>query len=117
VTASGRGNTARTAGTWLLLACAPALAADDGAWRSANVLSAEGRSPLAGQVESLGWLAGSWVEFALLAVEPGRAAWFDGLTYRIDDQGGLEAYVISQHDDGTERELAFRFRPAPLAGD
>lgn len=159
------------------MTCGMTAAAADGPWRSANVLSGEGRNPLHGQVETLSWLAGRWVgeglggtaeyvyappaagtmmgafrhardgeprfyefiiigefdgrtairfkhfhpdlvgweaqddwiEFALLAVEPGRAAWFDGLTYRLNDDGRLEAFVIATRGDEVERELAFRF--------
>jgi hypothetical protein len=158
----------------------PALSAGDGPWRTSNVLSAEGRSPLTGQVESLAWLAGrwvgtgiggraeylysppaagammgafkhvrdgavsfyeliaigefegrtalrlkhfhpdltgweaqdDWVEFPLLEIDAGKAAYFDGLTYRLDDDGGLDAYVIARSGAGPERELAFRFRRA-----
>jgi hypothetical protein len=57
-----------------------------------------------------GWEAqDEWVEFPLLRVEPGRAAWFDGLTYRLNDDGTLSAFVIARTPDGVERELAFHF--------
>jgi hypothetical protein len=169
---------ARAALLLLLAAGTPALAAGDGPWRSPNVLSAEGRSPLTGQVESLAWLAGrwvgaglggqaeyvysppaagtmmaafrhardgavgfyefivigefegrtalrlkhfhpdltgweaqdDWVEFPLLQIDAGKAAYFDGLTYRLDDDGRLEAFVIARSGEGPERELAFHLR-------
>lgn len=151
----------------------------DGPWRTDNVLSAENRTPLSGQVADLAWLTGRWVgeglggsaeyhfaplsdgtiaatfkhardgavrfyeivviaefdghtavrikhfnpdltgweaadewiEFRLLALEPGRAAYFDGLTYRLGDDGRLDAFVVARpRDGGAERELAFRFR-------
>lgn len=151
--------------------------ADELEWRTANVLSADGRTPLTGQVEALAWMAGNWagegldgtaemamsqpsagtmvgafkhardgevafyelivvgefdgrtavrikhfhpdltgweaqdawMEFPLLRVEPDRAAYFDGLTYRLDDEGGLDAFVIARSRDGIERELAFHY--------
>lgn len=168
----------------LLAGGTPALAAGDGPWRTPNVLAAEGRSPVTGQVESLAWLAGrwvgtgiggraeylysppaagtimgafkhvrddsvsfyeliaigefegrtalrlkhfhpdltgweaqdAWIEFPLLEIDPGKAAYFDGLTYRVDEDGGLEAFVIARSGDDEERELAFRFRRAPPGG-
>lgn len=147
-------------------------------WRTANVLSANGRAPLTGQVEALAWIAGNWsgdglggaaemamsppsggtmagafkhirdgevvfyelivigefdgrtavrlkhfhpdlsgwetqnawMEFPLLHVEPGRAAYFDGLTYRLNDEGGLDASVEARDRSGKmERELAFHY--------
>lgn len=57
-----------------------------------------------------GWeAAGEWIEFPLLELVPGRAAYFDGLTYRLDDDGTLHAFVISGNEDPA-RELSFHFR-------
>lgn len=148
-------------------------------WRTPNVLSAVGHTPLSGQVEALAWIAGDWVggglggdaefrmaepsagtmagtfkhtrdgevvfyelivigefngrtavrlkhfhpdlsgweaqdawmEFPLLHIEPGRTAYFDGLTWRLNDDGGLDAYVVTRdRSSGTEREFAFHYK-------
>lgn len=50
-----------------------------------------------------------WMEFPLLELVPDKAAYFDGLTYRIDDDGSLNAFVIARNRDGVEREFSFRF--------
>lgn len=61
-----------------------------------------------------GWeAADAWLEFPLLEVVPGRAAYFDGLTWRLGDDGGLEGYVIARAGDGPEQELGFHYRAAP----
>jgi hypothetical protein len=63
-----------------------------------------------------GWEAqDAWMEFPLLEVTPGRAAYFDGLTWRLNDDGSLEGFVIARTGDGPERELGFRYRAAPKA--
>lgn len=67
----------------------------------------------------IAWLAGRWVGEGLGGTAEylySPPAYFDGLTYRLDEDGGLEAYVISESDHGTERELAFRFRRAVDSG-
>ncbi len=39
-----------------------------------------------------------WTEFPLLKIESG-GAWFDGLTYQLDDEGRLHVYVAMDHSD------------------
>lgn len=50
-----------------------------------------------------------WMEFPLLELAPGKASYFDGLSYRIEDDGSLSAFVIARNSEGVEREFAFRF--------
>lgn len=70
----------------LLSACVAFAMAADGSWRTPNVLSGEGRT-----------------------------AYFDGLTWRLNDDGSLEGFVIARTGDGPERELGFRYRAARKA--
>jgi len=49
-----------------------------------------------------------FAEFALVKLDD-KAAIFDGLTYLIDDQGNLRAYVAMKQKDGTFKEGSFVF--------
>ena len=46
------------------------------------------------------------VEFRLIKIA-GTTAWFDGLTYRLDEKGRLNAMVVMKKKDGSVSELAF----------
>lgn len=163
----------------LFALAAPAAQGADGPWRTPNVLSGDGRTPLSGEIEALAWLAGewagdglggtaefimarpsigtmagvfkhardgevvfyeiivigefegrtavrikhfnadmsgweaqdAWMEFPLLEVVPGRAAYFDGLTWRMNSEGGLDAFVVARdRSGGPEREFEFQYR-------
>lgn len=57
-----------------------------------------------------GWEAKDrFVEFKLVKIE-GKTAWFDGLTYHVDDQGMLHAYVAITKKDKSVYEGEFTFR-------
>lgn len=59
-----------------------------------------------------GWEAkDKFVTFRLIKIE-GQAAWFDGLTYSLDDDGTLHAYVAIKQKDGQMREGEFRYKRA-----
>lgn len=49
------------------------------------------------------------LEFRLIKVE-GKTAWFDGLTYRLDKEGRLNAMVVMKKKDGSVSELAFTMK-------
>lgn len=49
------------------------------------------------------------LEFRLIKVE-GKTAWFDGLTYRLDEQGRLNAMVVMKKKDGSVSELVFTMK-------
>ena len=49
-----------------------------------------------------------FTEFKLIKVE-GQTAWFDGLTYRLDEKGMLHAYVAMKQKDGSLQEGEFVF--------
>lgn len=49
------------------------------------------------------------VDFPLIKVE-NKTAYFGGLTYQLQDDGSLKAYVAMKKKDGTYREGAFHFR-------
>lgn len=51
------------------------------------------------------------VDFPLIKVE-NKTAYFDGLTYQLQDDGSLKAYVAMKKKDGTYREGEFHFHPA-----
>jgi hypothetical protein len=46
------------------------------------------------------------IEFRLIKIA-GKTAWFDGLTYRLDEEGRLSAMVVMKKKDGSVSELAF----------
>jgi hypothetical protein len=52
---------------------------------------------------------GDFVEFPFIRVE-GRAAFFDGITYRQENAGALSAWVRVQSGKGEAQELAFAYR-------
>jgi len=57
-----------------------------------------------------GWEAKDrFVEFKLVKIE-GKTAWFDGLTYHVDDLGTLHAYVAITKKDKSVYEGEFTFR-------
>ena len=59
-----------------------------------------------------GWEAkDKFVTFRLIKIE-GQTAWFDGLTYALDDDGTLHAYVAIKQKDGPMREGEFRYTRA-----
>lgn len=49
------------------------------------------------------------VDFPLIQVK-NKTAYFGGLTYQLQDDGSLKAYVAMKKKDGTYREGAFHFR-------
>ena len=53
---------------------------------------------------------GKSVDFPLIKVE-GKTAWFGGLTYQVQDDGSLKAYVAMKKKDGTFNEGQFHFQP------
>ena len=56
-----------------------------------------------------GWeLKDRFVEFKLIKVD-GKTAWFSGLTYRLNDDGSLNAFVAIRQRDGTMREGVFKY--------
>jgi hypothetical protein len=59
-----------------------------------------------------GWEAkDKYVTFRLIKVE-GKTAWFDGLTYALDDDDVLHSYVAIKQKDGQMHEGEFRFTRA-----
>ena len=46
------------------------------------------------------------IEFRLIKIA-GKTAWFDGWTYRLDEEGRLSAMVVMKKKDGSVSELAF----------
>lgn len=50
------------------------------------------------------------VDFPLVKVE-GKTAWFGGLTYQLQDDGSLKAYVAMKQKDGTYSEGQFHLQP------
>lgn len=50
-----------------------------------------------------------FVEFKLIKVE-GQTAWFNGLTYRLNDDGSLHAFVAIKQRDGSMREGVFKYK-------
>ena len=60
-----------------------------------------------------GWEAkDEYVTFRLIRIE-GKTAWFDGLTYSLDENGVLHAYVAIRQKDGEVSEGVFRYTRAP----
>jgi hypothetical protein len=55
-----------------------------------------------------------FTEFKLIKVEH-QTAWFDGLTYRLDKNNVLHAYVAMKQKDGSLQEGEFVFRKRPPA--
>lgn len=60
----------------------------------------------------LGWEAkDKSVNFPLLKLEK-STAWFSGLTYQLQQDGSLKAWVAMKKKDGTFREAEIHFQPA-----
>lgn len=51
------------------------------------------------------------INFPLLKVAK-NTAWFGGLTYQLQDDGSLKAWVAMKKKDGTFREAEMHFQPA-----
>lgn len=56
-----------------------------------------------------------FVEFKLISVED-KTAWFDGLTYRLNEDGSMNAFVAIKQRDGTMREGVFTYKPFRASG-
>ncbi|MEX0899504.1 MAG: DUF6265 family protein [Gammaproteobacteria bacterium] len=55
-----------------------------------------------------GWeMHDRWMEFKLLDAVHGRLAQFDGLSFRLEDDGSMRATVLSRQRDGSEESLEF----------
>ena len=50
-----------------------------------------------------------FVEFRLVKLEP-RAAYFHGLTYRLNEDDSMDVFVVVSQKDGTKREEKFEFK-------
>lgn len=55
-----------------------------------------------------------FVEFPLVKLD-GKTAWFGGLTYQLQDDGSLKAYVAMKKKDGGYNEGQFHFEPVKLS--